>query len=262
MRRLIPLFLIILLAAGCRTPEPVAYLTDAERNEAKEIINTYTTSIHPGDQLYISVLSQTPEAVMPFNQETNKSVSIGNENINPESDYNYLVNEQGSITFPILGIIPVDGITTDSLNNYLQQRLRNEGYVSDAIVNSRIQNFRVTVIGEVASPDMFHVFGERLTILEALAKAGDLTIYGQRKNVKVIRTINGDQQIGEIDLTSRDFLESPYYYLQPNDIVYVEQNNIRKKEATYDPLVLDYTNIVANAVRVLTLGVANIIRSF
>ncbi len=262
MIRLIPLFITILLAVGCSTTQPVAYLTDAERNEAKEIIHNYTTSIHPGDRLYISVLSQAPEAVLQFNQESNKSVQVGNANVNPQSHQGYLVNEHGTIAFPILGTLPVDGITTDSLSNYIQQRLRNEGYVTDATVSSRIQNFRVTVIGEVATPGMFHVLGERLTILEALAKAGDLTIYGQRNNVKVIRSTGGEQQIGELDLTTRTFLESPFYYLQPNDIVYVEQNNIRKKEATYDPYVLTYVNIVANAARVLTMSTYRIIESF
>ena len=254
--------LVSLAVSSCRQQEPIAYIADAQREQAQRILNEYTTSIHAGDQLHIEVMSVDAESVMPFNLETSRSVKVGNQQVNP-SQYSsrgtngvsvsntYLVDEYGSFPFPILGIIHAEGLTPDSLSHYIQNRLRVEGYVKDATVNTRIQNFRVTVTGEVAKPALYHVLGERLTILEALALSGDMTIYGQRTNVKVIRSVQGQQVIGELDLTSYEFLDSPFYYLQPNDIVYVEPNKIKKKSATYDPNTTAYINIVSQSVRVI-----------
>ncbi len=254
--------LVSLAVSSCRQQEPIAYIADAQREQAQRILNEYTTSIHAGDQLHIEVMSVDAESVMPFNLETSRSVKVGNQQVNP-SQYSsrgtngvsvsntYLVDEYGSFPFPILGIIHAEGLTPDSLSHYIQNRLRVEGYVKDATVNTRIQNFRVTVTGEVAKPALYHVLGERLTILEALALSGDMTIYGQRTNVKVIRSVQGQQVIGELDLTKYDFLDSPFYYLQPNDIVYVEPNKIKKKSATYDPNTTAYINIVSQSVRVI-----------
>ena len=254
--------LVSLAVSSCRQQEPIAYIADAQREQAQRILNEYTTSIHAGDQLHIEVMSVDAESVMPFNLETSRSVKVGNQQVNP-SQYSsrgtnghaasntYLVDEHGSFSFPILGIIHAEGLTPDSLSHYIQNRLRVEGYVKDATVNTRIQNFRVTVTGEVAKPALYHVLGERLTILEALALSGDMTIYGQRTNVKVIRSVQGQQVIGELDLTSYEFLDSPFYYLQPNDIVYVEPNKIKKKSATYDPNTTAYINIVSQSVRVI-----------
>ncbi len=263
--------LVSLAVSSCRQQEPIAYIADAQREQAQRILNEYTTSIHAGDQLHIEVMSVDAESVMPFNLETSRSVKVGNQQVNP-SQYSsrgtngvsvsntYLVDEYGSFPFPILGIIHAEGLTSDSLSHYIQNRLRVEGYVKDATVNTRIQNFRVTVTGEVAKPALYHVLGERLTILEALALSGDMTIYGQRTNVKVIRSVQGQQVVGELDLTSYEFLDSPFYYLQPNDIVYVEPNKIKKKSATYDPNTTAYINIVSQSVRVILLGTYRTIR--
>lgn len=249
----------LLLVVSCRPQVPIAYYSTAQRDQAQQILTDYTASIHVGDQLHISIHSVDAEATAPFNQETNKTVVINGTNVTPKnSSPYYLVDKQGNIHFPFLGSIKVEGMTPEALNNYIAGRLRSEGYMKEVSVDTRIMNFRVTVLGEVANPDLFHVMGERLTILEALALAGDMTIYGQRTNVKVIRTVNGDQQIGELNLTDYKFLDSPYYYLQPNDIVYVEQNDIKKKSATYDPDTYTKVNIVSRSVQVLTAGVGRI----
>ena len=138
----------------------------------------------------------------------------------------YTVNEGGMITFPILGEISVVGITHDSLCHYLESRLKTEGYVIDPQVTSKLMNFRVTVVGEVARPQQIHVDGTRLTILEALAICGDLTIYGLRDNITIMRVENGTKEIGELNLTSKEMFDSPYYYLKQNDVVYVKPKGI------------------------------------
>lgn len=257
---------VLLLFASCRHRE-IAYLSDAQRDTAQAIMDVYTATIMPGDQLYIHVSSMTPESVLPFNQETHTIVFEGNtwENIGESQSgvidqakeqtdkvsnsykssevTGYFVSERGTIDFPILGPLTVVGLTQDSLCRYIENRLKDEGYVNDPQVTMNLMNFRVTVVGEVRSPKQIHVQGTRLTILEAIAICGDLTDYGMRENLTIVRSENGKQEIGEIDLTKKEMLDSPYYYLHNNDIVYVEPNNRRKRASDRDPNVPRYISI-------------------
>lgn len=260
----VPLLLVVLIFASCRSGQTITYITDAQRDSAQAIIQSYTSSIMPGDRLYIYVEGVNPQSVVPFNQETHRISVAANRvmNVNNEdgvvsergedaaavqylqSDISgYLVNEEGCIFFPVLGKIDVEGITMDSLRSYLEYRLENEGYVVSPIVTINLMNFRVTVIGEVRNPQQVHVEGTRLTILEALAISGDITDYGMRNNVIVMRTNNGKEEIGELDLTSASMLESPYYYLHQNDIVYVEPNKRKKRDADIDPNITRYVSM-------------------
>ena len=162
----------------------------------------------------------------------------------------YLVNNDGDIVFPVLGKIHVLGKTHTELAAELEQRLVGEGHILDAVVTVKLMNFRVSVLGDVQRPGQIQATGERLTIFEALSMVGDLTIYGQRTNIVVIREENGKRVIGEIDLTSQDVFESPYYYLHQNDVVYVEPNKKRKRSADHDPVYLTY---ISTGVSVLSL---------
>jgi polysaccharide export outer membrane protein len=247
------LALTAVLASGCHSRE-LAYISDAQRDSAQAVLETYTATIMPGDQIYIYVESQTPESVIPFNQETHKIyvennrvqlldttyravteqdgyvVSSNNQYVTAEIT-GYFVSEKGTINFPILGDIMVAGITQDSLCHLIERRLKEDGYVNDPVVTSKLMNFRVTVVGEVNSPQQIHVQGTRLTILEAIAICGDLTVYGQRENLTIVRNDGGKQEIGEIDLTKKEMLDSPFYYLHNNDIVYVEPSNTKKRRS-------------------------------
>ena len=237
------LLVLPLLFVSCHTKE-IAYISDAQRDSAQDILAVYTATILPGDQLYIYVESKTPESVIPFNQETHKVTLTGSSleyldtlrrgvidqsksNISSESQQyvaeveGYFVSEKGTINFPILGQLSVVGITQDSLKHYLEQRLKEDGYVIDPVVTTKLMNFRVTVVGEVRAPQQIHVPGTRLTILEALAICGDITDYGQRENVVIMRDENGQKTLGEVDLTKKEMLDSPYYYLHNNDVVYI-----------------------------------------
>ena len=144
---------------------------------------------------------------------------------------NYLVDEKGFIQFPILGKIQAAGIPYDSLQNLIQGRLKAEEYVKDPVVTVSPMNFRVSVVGEVRVPQEIHVTGERLTIFEALAMCGDITDSGMRSNVVVIREKNGVATPIEVDLTKKTIFNSEVYYLQQNDIVYVETNLAKKRRA-------------------------------
>lgn len=244
--------IVCLVAVSCSTPKELGYYSDAERDSAQRILITYTNTIHPGDQLYIYVNSETIESVIPFNQETHteaiemslvNSVSTNNSVKSMKDTYyqdktrqvaGYLVDEKGFIQFPILGKIQVAGIQYDSLQNVIQRRLKAEEYVKDPVVTVSPMNFRVSVVGEVRMPQEIHVTGERLTIFEALAMCGDITDSGIRSNVVVMREKNGVTTPIEVDLTKKTIFDSEVYYLQSNDIVYVEPNKLKKRKANLD----------------------------
>ena len=245
------LIILALLASlvSCRSHREMVYISDAERDSAQQMLNTYSNSIHTGDLLYIYVYSQQPESTIPFNQETHKILmeetrlntvsGTGHAQIMRERTATksgrqvegYLVDQDGFIRFPVLGKISVEGITYDSLQNCLQKMLVEGQYIMDAVVTVSPMNFRVTVVGEVRRPSELHITGERLTIFEALAMCGDITQYGLRDNVVVMREKNGTITPIEIDLTKKTMFDSEVYYLQQNDIVYVEPTALRKWQA-------------------------------
>ncbi len=262
------LLVLPLLFVSCHTKE-IAYISDAQRDSAQDILAVYTATILPGDQLYIYVESKTPESVIPFNQETHKVTLTGSSleyldtlrrgvidqsksNISSESQQyvaeveGYFVSEKGTINFPILGQLSVVGITQDSLKHYLEQRLKEDGYVIDPVVTTKLMNFRVTVVGEVRAPQQIHVPGTRLTILEALAICGDITDYGQRGNVVIMRDENGQKTLGEVDLTKKEMLDSPYYYLHNNDVVYIEPNDRQKRMSDRNDDIPRYISIAVS----------------
>lgn len=262
------LLVLPLLFVSCHTKE-IAYISDAQRDSAQDILAVYTATILPGDQLYIYVESKTPESVIPFNQETHRVTLTGSSleyldtlrrgvidqsksNISSESQQyvaeveGYFVSEKGTINFPILGQLSVVGITQDSLKHYLEQRLKEDGYVIDPVVTTKLMNFRVTVVGEVRAPQQIHVPGTRLTILEALAICGDITDYGQRENVVIMRDENGQKTLGEVDLTKKEMLDSPYYYLHNNDVVYIEPNDRQKRMSDRNDDIPRYISIAVS----------------
>lgn len=236
--------LVMFTLVSCRSTE-VVYFTDLERGCTQQIMTQYSTTIHPGDQLYIYVNSMTLEGTIPFNWETHdllarsgathikaNNVLSGASQVGDDHDVNrYLVTTEGDIMFPILGRMSVVGITRDSLARRLEQLLIEGGYITDPVVTVSLMNFRVAVIGEVSRPRELQITGNRLTILEAMAMCGDITIYGLKNCVVVIREVDGQTIVGQIDLTSKEMFDSPYYYLQSNDIIYVEPNDRRKKDA-------------------------------
>lgn len=243
---------LVLGIQSCAPTQEMAYIVDAERDSAQKIITSYANSIHPGDQLYIYVHSLIPESVIPFNQETHTIAAemshvngAGNSNgeiVVPETFrrqrtkdvQGYLVGDDGMIVFPVLGKLHVEGLTYDSLQTMIQQRLIAGDYLYDPVVTVSPMNFRVSVVGEVARPRELHITGDRLTLLEALAMCGDLTQYGVRENVVVVREKNGEAVPLVVDLTKKTLFDSECYYLQHNDIVYVEPNSKKKKQAIYD----------------------------
>ena len=244
----------MMLFSSCGSQQELAYFKDAPRDVEMEQSGQFSKGIQTNDLLYIYVESRAPEATVRFNQETNKIAVDGGVVMNPGSSAitGYLVNNDGDIIFPVLGRIHVVGKTHAQLAAEIEQRLVSEGHILDAVVTVKLMNFKVSVLGEVMKPGQIEASGERLTIFEALSMVGDLTIYGMRENVTVVREENGTRTVGEIDLTSKDVFESPFYYLHQNDVVYVEPNMKRKRSAERDPMTLSYISSVVSIVSMLT----------
>lgn len=275
MKRLLFLFAItfVVLLSSCGTQRELAYISDAERDSAQQILTTYAHTIHPGDLLYIYVNSEVMESVVPFNQETHieamemsrlnmaggsngeQHISNTYKNRTQRQVTGYLVDEQGFITFPVLGKINVAGLQHDSVESIIQKRLISGEYVIDPVVTVSPMNFRVSVVGEVKTPKELHITGERLTIFEALAMCGDITVYGLRDKVVVLREKNGNVTPIEIDLTRKTLFDSEVYYLQRNDVVYVEANEKRKRQAVDDPNlrqdILSYVRLSGSIARLV-----------
>jgi polysaccharide export outer membrane protein len=205
--------------------------------------------IQSKDLLSISVSSLNPEATVIFNTPNLPAVSASTSLGANTQLMGYLVNQEGSIQFPVLGNIPAAGLTKKQLTDDITKRLLDKKLLVDPIVNVRFLNFKVTVLGEVARPTVVNVPNEKISILEALGMAGDLTIYAKRDNVLLIREENGKKLVKRIDLNSASILTSPYYYLKTNDIIYAEPNNTKIASASSTkqalPLILSGLSFVS-----------------
>ena len=220
----LPLCLLALLSS-CTAPKEVIYFQDIDQLKQEAIAREYEVKIRPDDLLGIIVTGKDQEVVLPFNQPM-ASYQIG-ESYTQQRLVGYLVDPAGDIDFPFLGKLHVAGLTRTEVTELIKDRLSGEDLLKDPVVTVQFLNFKVSVMGEVARPGTFDITGDRVTLLEALSMAGDLTIYGRRDRVAVIREENGERTVRYHDLRSSDIFESPCYYLQQNDVVYVAPNDIR-----------------------------------
>jgi polysaccharide export outer membrane protein len=215
LKFLVAIVLLISLDS-CVSNKEMIYLQEVEGKSALETIVKVDPKIQQGDIMSINVSAIDAEAALPFNL-----FEAGNTATVPKP-ITYLVNSDGEINFPVLGKIKVEGFTTKEITNNLTLSL--VAYIQKPIVNIRLTNFKVTVLGEVKSPGIYPVPNERISILEAIGLAGDLTIQGKRKNVMLIREQEGKRTFVNIDLTNKEMLNSPYFYLAQNDVLIVEPN--------------------------------------
>ncbi len=227
-------FATAMLLGSCGSKKTVLpYFTDLDKPAGELTGMNYSPKIKPADELLITVTSAIPEAVahynMPLSNPGPTSELIAGVN---SRQLTYIVGESGDIEMPTLGRIHVTDMTVDGLEQYLTKRIRED--VSDAIVRVSVYNYTVVVAGEVTKPSAVPVNSRRFTVLDALGAAGDLTPYGQRDNVLVIREENGKRTYARLNLNSSEMLTSPYYYLQPGDYIYVEPNHVRQSNAKYN----------------------------
>ena len=217
----------------------------------------YGTHIQSGDLLDIKVTAFDENAVRPFNlYSMNNSTST--EQVNGQTaqlaPQGYLVDNEGFIYFPVLGKLYIKGMTLAQLRADLEKRLL--AYLTDPLVSIKQLNFNITVLGEVKKPGQYTNPSDKITVLQALGLAGDMTDYGNRTNVKLIREIDGVSKTFTIDFTNKNITNSPYYYMQQNDVLYIEPDLIKKKTANIDP-----NRNLAFQIGGIALGVASILIS-
>ncbi|WP_280745001.1 MULTISPECIES: polysaccharide biosynthesis/export family protein [unclassified Parabacteroides] len=221
----------ILLCTGCASEKEVVYLQDVIPLKQQVIEQNYDVIIHEDDLLAIMVNSKDPELALPFNMPV-VTYQLGYQTSAQQRILGYLVDKEGYIDFPILGKLKVSGMSRLAATNMIKDRLMKDDLIKDPIVTIQFLNFKISVMGEVNRPGTFTISGDRVTLLEALSMAGDLTIYGKRNRVAVIREFDGKRTILFHDLRSADIFLSPCYYLQQNDIVYVEPNKARAGQSS------------------------------
>ena len=223
---------LILGLASCNpeTYKKINYLQDVSDNTTMSMKVNRGIIIQPQDQLSIIVTSRDPKMAVPFNLSVSNFYTGSELTASGGASQRitgYVVSNEGDINFPSLGSLHVAGLNRWELQDLIKDRLSDEGLLKDAVVTVEFLNFKVSVLGEVAAPGTYSVTGDKITILQALALARDLTIYGQRENVQVIREQNGKRQIYVMDLTNSSIFDSPAYYLQQNDVVYVTPSKVR-----------------------------------
>ena len=207
----------IALITSCASRKEVVYFQDTGNFETIVNNNDFVSKFKVDDLVSIHVSSLNPEASAPFNLFRGAA-----EGGFSAEQVDYLVDQAGEIDFPVIGKLKIEGLSPDELRILLRNRLSD--YLKDPIINIRLRNFTVTILGEVNRAGTYPVSGEQITILEALGLAGDLTLRGVRENVLVIRDFNGTKVYTRINLTSKNMVKSPVFYLTQNDVVYVEPN--------------------------------------
>jgi polysaccharide export outer membrane protein len=215
--------------ASCGSKKDVVYFQDASDYETIVSDNTHTNTFKVDDVIGINVSTLDPTASIPFNLF---SSARGEGSFNQPTQLDYIVDKNGDIDFPVLGTVKILGLTPEETKEILKEKL--QPYLKDPIINLRLRNFSVTVLGEVNRPGTYQVNGEQITVLEALGLANDLGIKGKRNNVLVIRDFNGTKVYTRIDLTTKAALNSPVYYLTQNDVVYVEPNKSAITQSSLD----------------------------
>ena len=227
------LFFLSVMLTGCGSVKNIAYLQNSDSINFDNSRFLYDARIMPKDQLSITVNTTTPEASLPFNLLLQNEYTQGRSMSASGVLMPYLVDNDGFINFPIIGRLHVAGLTKSEAERLIFEKIRP--YMSESenpVVTVRMSSYSVSVLGEVNRPGSFQVSREKITILEALAQAGDLTIYGVRDKVKLIREdATGKKQIVTLNLNDANIVNSPYYYLQQNDVVYVEPNNIKAQNS-------------------------------
>lgn len=244
----------MIILNSCTSKKSVAYFQDIDSISVMENGYTFEQTLQPDDLLMIVVMGENPEVVAPFNLPNFTTQSVTEMDIAQPRLNVYLIDNAGNIQFPILGEVKLGGLTTTEAKTKMNSLLSK--YVVNPSINFRRLNFKVTVSGEVMQPKTHTISTDRITLIEALSMSGDLTIYGKRDNILVIREENGKKTHARVDITKADFINSPFYYLKQNDVVYVEPNKTRVNSAGVGP----NTSIVISAISLLVTVIALTIR--
>ena len=235
---------MVLMLSSCGSTKNVAYFQNADQVSLAASKMLYDAKIMPKDELTITVSTTDPKAAMPFNLTVSKTTGMEGQLTSTPTLLGYLVDNNGNIQFPVVGQLHVAGLSKNQCEELIKNKVRP--YMSDKenpIVTVRMASYRVVVTGEVNAPRVVTVPQEKMSIIEALASAGDLTIYGKRENVMLI-----PEHIHCLNLNDANIINSPYFYLQQNDVIYVEPNKVKAQNSA----IGSATSLWFSAVSILT----------
>lgn len=252
---LLKLVVLTFLFTSCASRQEIAYFQDEKIGNFTQPNLIYDLVYQPNDMLTIDVTALDPETVRPFNL----NIVPFNENAVRASGelrmQTYIVDRDGNINFPVLGQIKIGGLSRSEAINLLQTKISE--YVKSPLVNIRLTNFTITVLGEVNNPGTFIIQDEKVTLTEALGLAGDLTIYGKRHNILLIREIEGIKKFSILDLRSVKALTASTFNLMQNDVIYVEPNNARVRQSSFNPNNSIIISAVATLATIAAIFIAN-----
>lgn len=245
------LLIASLFVVSCASKKDVVYLQNIEEIDNMNGSLSYEPKLQKDDLLSIIVAADQPELTVPFNMPQIQ----GNYQINQNQDgiKTYLIDIEGYIVFPVIGKVKLAGLTRSQAVKLLEDQIKE--YIKNPSVNLRILNYKFSVLGEVNNPGSFKIESERVTLLEALSQAGDLTIYGKRNNILVIREINGKKEYNRVDITQAEFVNSPYYYLVQNDVIVVEPNKTKINSSVIGPnltVTISALSLLTTVILILT----------
>jgi polysaccharide export outer membrane protein len=247
------MLLLLITLLSCSRQRNLVYFSDLKSNSetAGLIVGDGEPRILKNDILNIVVNSTSPESNVMFTFNSNGNINSGGF----YEKEGYRVNDLGNIKFPVLGEIKIDGLTIAQAQNLIEERLSR--IVKNAVVNVKFMNFRITVIGEVNHPSTFTVQNEKINLLEALGLAGDMTPFGKRENVLLIRETEGKRMMVRVNLNNKDVLNSPYFYLKQNDVIYIEPDKAKSVEYSNNNRMMPLIVATISAVAVLATTFLN-----
>ena len=243
--------ILFLLLQSCASRKDIVYLQDIDANKSEEAKYSYEPLLKNDDLLSIIVSADDPEITFPFNIpqiQGNYQISDNQSGIKT-----YLIDSYGYIEYPVIGKVKLAGLTRKDAVQQLTDKIKV--YITNPTINLRILNYKIAVLGEVVSPGNYTLQSERITVLEALSLAGDLTIYGKRDNILIIREKEGVKSFNRVDITKSDFINSEFYYLTQNDVLVVEQNKTRINSSVIGPnisVLISATSVLISLIILLT----------
>ncbi len=255
LKKVILIACAALLLTSCKVPKDITYMQGFENNQTQAVAPPVRITVQPDDKLAIIVTSKDPELAVAFNLAIAQyRIGTGTNGSTMESKAAaYTIDPDGNIDFPLIGKLHVAGLNRYGVAELIKNEILSRGLVKDPVVTVEYLNARISVLGDVNNPGQYPIERDNMTLLQAISLAGDLSITGNRKNVLVVREENGKDLALRVDLTdTKSLMESPAYYLRQNDVVYVEPNNTRKRQATETSNLLYNPTIWVSAASVLT----------
>ncbi len=249
---LVQMAFVLMIFSSCGTRKNMVYL-QPDSTQINTVFEQYIPKIQKNDIVTIAVTAADPKVTAPFNPVSSLSGGAMNQNVDLALRPTYTVDSNGDVTLPLLGKVHIEGLTR--LEAIEKLRVELSKYIKDPGVNMNFNNFRISVLGEVARPGSFIIPTERVTVLEALGMAGDMTIRGIRQNVTLIREVDGKKSVHHLDLTKQETLNSPYYYLAQNDVIYVEPNKAQinnSKLGANTNIIISIAGLIITVISVLT----------